>query len=133
MKSSRQSAGLTLIEVLVALAIIAIAMTAIIKAAAQHIRSTAYLQDKTIAYWVANNVVAEARLGLIQLPEAPDKLAKTSMMLGQDWFWRADIAPTANERIQKIMVDVYHEKVEDDDDVSSLISLTGYLYREKSE
>ncbi len=56
--------GLTLIEVLIALAIVGIAMTAIIKATSQNIRSTAYLQNKLIAMWVGQQVSNEMLAGI---------------------------------------------------------------------
>jgi prepilin-type N-terminal cleavage/methylation domain-containing protein len=58
-RSQHTQSGLTLIEVLVALAIISIALTAIIKATSENIRGTAYLQDKTIAMYVARQILNE--------------------------------------------------------------------------
>ena len=66
-------AGLTLIEVLIALAIVSIAMTAIIKATSQNIRSTQYLEHKTLAAWVGEEVLNKARVELLRLPFPPDK------------------------------------------------------------
>ncbi len=54
--------GFTLLEVLVALAVLAIAMAALIKTGGENTRSAAYLRDKTLAQWVAMNVIAEQRL-----------------------------------------------------------------------
>jgi general secretion pathway protein I len=59
----RRVAGFTLLEVLVALAVLAIAMGAIINAATQSIASTAYLRDQTFASWVALNQVNEQIAG----------------------------------------------------------------------
>jgi general secretion pathway protein I len=64
----KQQRGFTLIEVLIALAILSIALTAIIKATSQNIRDTAYIQHKMIAHYVALDVINAARAGLINLP-----------------------------------------------------------------
>ncbi|SRR5579883_776923 len=105
--------GLTLIEVLIALAIVGIALTAIIKAASQSIRATTYLQDKTIAMWVGTQVINEARAGILVLP-ATDTLKQTTHMLGRDWHWQAHQEETANKRIKKVLVEVYGADPEED-------------------
>lgn len=123
MRHYRKIAGLTLIEVLVALAIVGIAMTAIIKAASQNIRSTHYLQNKTTALWVGQNLLNEARLGLI--PEQEN--TKTTSMLGRDWYSQIEFKETPNKRIKKITVNVSdHEDLGEDE--APLVSLEGYLY-----
>jgi len=117
--------GLTLIEVLIALAIISIAMTAVIKASSQNIRSTGYLQSKTIAMWVGQQVLDEARAGVLKLPNPPDALKETTAMLGNDWYWEVNQEETPNKRINRVKVKVYaHE----DDEGSPLITLETYLY-----
>lgn len=119
--------GLTLIEVLIALAIIGIAMTAIIKATTQNIRSTAYLQNKTIAMWVGSQVLNEARAGILKLPDAPDKRKQMTTMLGQDWYWQANQEATPNKRIYKITVSVFAHENENEEE-TPLIRLESYVY-----
>lgn len=115
--------GLTLIEVLVALAIIGIAMTAIIKAASQNIRSTRYLQDKTTALWVGQNLLNEARVGLLSEQENN----KTTTMLGREWYSQLEFKETPNKRIKKITVNVYNHAGTREDE-APLVTLEGYLY-----
>lgn len=122
----RKCAGMTLIEVLIALAIIAIALTAIIRAASQNIRATDYLQTKTVALWVGRNVMSEAQLGVLGIG-GPEGLRQEQEMLGRDWFWHAEMTATANARIKKIRVRVYTHEPEDDD-ASALVDLDGYSY-----
>lgn len=125
----RNSCGLTLIEVLIALAIVAIAMTAVIKATSQTIRSTTYLQNKTIAMWVSSQVINEARVGVLRLPFAPDKLKQHTKMLGQDWYWQAQQEATPNKRIAKITVQVFAR--ENDNDEASLFKMESFIYHAK--
>jgi len=105
----KQQLGLTLIEVLIALAIVAIALTAIIKAATQNIRATDYLQQKIVANWVGLQVVNEARLGLLAVPAMTEGVQHTTVMLGQAWSWHARQLATPNKRIAKVVVDVWRE------------------------
>jgi general secretion pathway protein I len=124
---SRHMIGLTLIEVLVALAIISISLTAVIKAASQNIRGTGYLQNKSIALWVGQEVMGEVQLGLLKLTDDRDGESSTTTMLGQKWYWHASEESSANTRIKKINVRVYTREPADAE-VSPLIDLDGYRY-----
>lgn len=125
-----RSAGMTLIEVLVALAIVAIALTAVIKASSQNIRGTTYLQNKTMAMWVGKNVLNEVRVGLIQLPSGPDTYKSSTMMLGREWHYSASLKRTANAHIRKIEVKVF-DQANDEEEPTPLIDLEGFLYHEE--
>jgi general secretion pathway protein I len=59
-----RSLGFTLVEVMVALMVIAIALPAMLKALYQQIDTTGYLRDKSVAQWVATNKLTEVRLQL---------------------------------------------------------------------
>lgn len=62
-KARRRTAGFTLIEVLVAVAILAIAMAAVVKATTENSANASYLRDKTFASWIASNKLAEMQMG----------------------------------------------------------------------
>jgi general secretion pathway protein I len=115
--------GLTLLEVLVALVILAVALTAIIKATTENIRATGYLQEKTLATWVGLNAMNKARLDLLQLPQVPEYRAVSEVFLGQDWEWQGFRSPSKNPRIQEVHVKVFHLP-----DHRFVTELTGYLY-----
>jgi general secretion pathway protein I len=117
--------GFTLIEVLIALAIVGIAMTAVIKATSQTLRDESYLERKTEATWVADYVMNEARVGVIKLPETMDAMKESVNVFGIDWFWHAYQSKTANPHINRIIVDVLSG---DDDDASAVIHLQSFMY-----
>jgi general secretion pathway protein I len=122
--------GFTLIEVLIALAIISIAMLAIIKTSTENIRGAAYLQDKMAAVWVGQQVLNEVRAGLYNqsLNEA-DKIKRTTTLLGKKWPWQLQEESTPNPRIQKVSINVFAPGQEaDEDENSSLIYLESYVY-----
>lgn len=121
--------GLTLIEVLIALAIISIAMTAIIKATTQNIRDTSYLQTKMSALWVGQYTMNEILVGMRKLPNPPDQLKKVIPMLNHDWFVVANLTDTQNKRIKQVNVRVYEHQSEDDS--ARVLNLESYLYVEK--
>jgi general secretion pathway protein I len=121
-----RNAGFTLIEVLVALAIIGISMTAIIKVVSQQIRATQYLQNKTVAMWVGKLVLNEIRAGLVKVPGAPARLQESTEMLGRTWYWQATKEDTLNQNIKKIAVRVDSHAIEDEQ-ASSLVELETYV------
>ena len=101
----KNSAGFTLIEVLIALAILSIALTAIIKSTSENIKNTAYLQNKTIATWVGTEIINEMRAGVLPIPTT-DTVEQETEMLGKKWVWQAETTSTPNPRIKKIIVTV---------------------------
>lgn len=121
---ANQQAGLTLIEVLVALAIIAIALTAIIKASSQSIRSTGYLRHKTMASWVGESVMNQVQAGVIQLPADQDADDNVVTLLGEEWHWWGHSEATANTHIKKLTVNVSDSKEHE----TSLLTLESYQY-----
>jgi general secretion pathway protein I len=125
--SKTKQLGLTLIEVLIALAIISIAMTAIIKATSQTIRGTQYLQTKMTALWVGQTIMNEVLIGIRKLPNPPDQLKEAVTMLNHDWFVVANLTTTPNNRIKQVNVQVYEQETEGDH-TPSIIRLESYVY-----
>jgi prepilin-type N-terminal cleavage/methylation domain-containing protein len=58
----RSSGGFTLVEVLVALVVVALGLAALMVAVQGAARTSGYLRDKTLAQWIALNRIAEVRL-----------------------------------------------------------------------
>ncbi|OGO92435.1 MAG: type II secretion system protein GspI [Coxiella sp. RIFCSPHIGHO2_12_FULL_42_15] len=113
--------GFTLIEVLVALAIIAIALVAVVKIAGQSVRHTFKVKEKIAAHWVAMNVISEVQCGLIKTDQVNSRDG-TMPMLGSLWRWHASLLKNAAGEISKIHVSV---KPEHQDHVVE--SLTGAM------
>lgn len=97
--------GFTLIEVLLALAIIAIALTALLRSTSQNIEHTLYLKQKNIGHWVATQGVAMIQLGL--LPVTLNQVqTEISTLLGERWYWRLYVTKTSLPSVQKISISV---------------------------
>lgn len=73
--------GFTLVEVLVALVILAVASAGLIGAAEAHVDSIRAMQSRTVAQWVAENRIAE----LTVAGEAQPRPYEVVEMLGQSW------------------------------------------------
>lgn|SRR3990167_6015158 len=102
---SNQSNGFTLIEVLLALTIVAIAFTALLKASSQDILGSARIKDKTISHWVAVQGITLIQLGLLNSPNHQD-LSEVTTLFNQVWYWHASLKPTPIQSIQQITVTV---------------------------
>jgi general secretion pathway protein I len=89
--------GFTLVEVLVAVAIIALAMGAMIVAMMKQVDGTAYLRDKLFAHWVASNQMELALLANAHSNQMPtEAFSGSEDMAGHTWYWRALPKATAN-------------------------------------
>lgn len=124
MKLENKCAGFTLIEVLIAVIVLSIALIAVVRNTSQVARQTSYLQDRTIAHWVAMDIMAQLQTNIIQAPMANTKGSGYETMLNQSWAWQAVAVATNQVRVVKIQVSVYKANTSRQlDSVSSYILL----------
>lgn len=117
----RAAIGFTLLEILVALAILAIALAAVLKTTTESISHAGYLRDKTFANWVAMNVITAMRLEK-ELPET-GKREGTAEMANRQWAWEANILSTLDKDLRRVEVTVYTAP----DSQIPLLKLTGFI------
>jgi general secretion pathway protein I len=101
-----RNAGFALIEVLIALLIIALALGSLIETNATTIRHMDYLDEKTAAIWIAENVATELQLGMIALPSPLDNINGEVHMLNHEYFWSATFEATADHAALKTFITV---------------------------
>lgn len=97
------SHGFTLIEVLLALAIISIALTALLKVTSQNVENTKRLKDKAISHWVAMQGVAMVQLDMIELNPSIEATEATTLF-NSKCYWRVQTSPTPNKHVQLITI-----------------------------
>lgn len=118
---SRWHRGFTLLEVLVALAVLAIALAAIMRAMAQAIDTTATLREHNEALWVAQNRLTEHQMRR-DWPAA-DTTDGEAEMGGEKWFWREQVSTTPEPKMRRIEITVRRLA----DSKETLAKLVGYL------
>ncbi len=104
----KNNAAFTLIEVLIALLIIAIALAAAIRATSASIRATIHVRNTTTAHWVGLNILSEIQTGITQLPTLSNQLSGKTRVFKQEWPWTARINPSTQlPGVKQITVTVY--------------------------
>jgi general secretion pathway protein I len=107
LKQRVEGSGFTLVEVMVALAVVAVALPALLMSLYQQVDGTAYLRDKSLAHMVAANKLAEMRI----LSRARQSLLEgsdsgTAEMGEREWFWWLDSKPTEVEQFYRMEIRV---------------------------
>ncbi|MES0875117.1 type II secretion system minor pseudopilin GspI [Sinimarinibacterium thermocellulolyticum] len=96
--------GFTLLEMVAAVAVLAIAMAAILSGMARYADNAARLRERTIALWVAHNRLTEIELQ----PVWPDVGRSDGEMdlAGQTWKWEVEVKKTTDEHLRRIDIRV---------------------------
>lgn len=116
-----KSRGLTLLEVMVALAIFAITGTAVMKAASDHLSAVGQIEEITFATWVANNRLTQLH---VKTPWPPQNNRKGSVeMGGRTWHWQQSVLKTNDDELRAVEVIVGL----DESYQNSVTSVTTYI------
>ncbi len=123
MKTAADGAGFTLVEVMVALAVVAVALPALLMSLYQQVDSTAYLRDKSLAAMVAANKLAELRI---------ISRARQSLLQGRDsgvaeladreWYWWIESKATEVEQFQRLEIRVAAEEAGREQPLHTLVA-----------
>lgn len=116
--------GFTLVEVMVALAVVAVAVPALLLTLFQQIDGTEYLRDRSMASWVAANRLNELKLVMAKQGELPGgQLSGETQMAQRDWYWWIDQESTELQGFMRIEINVATEA----DTEEALHTLTAFL------
>ncbi len=115
--------GMTLLEVLVALAIFATASLSVIHAVNQNLDTESYLEQKMFASLVADNQMTLLMLN----PDSISVKAGKAEMADRTWYWKVKLVPTANDVLQAFDVSVATEK-----NGSPIVTVRSYVPKSSS-
>lgn len=116
-----RTCGFTLLEVLTAMVVLAIALGAALKAVSDGARNAASIEERTLAHWLALNKIAEQRLAAA-LP-AVDTQRGTSRFAGRDWHWTAVLSATPDAAIRRLRIEIRRQQA----DPQPLLTRTAFL------
>lgn len=112
--------GFTLIEVMIALSIFAVMAAAISRTASQNADTVLYLEEKTLASFVAENRLN--KLKLLGYPTAT-QTKDDEEMAGREWHITTKVEDTPLPNFRRVEIQV--AKMTDKE--NSLVSLTGFM------
>lgn len=123
--------GFTLVEVMVALAVVALALPALMFALYQQVDGTGYLRDKSLAQMVANNKLVELRLltaarsGLFSgVDSGVEELA------GRQWHWRLASSATQVQSFYRVEIAV---RAGEDESRLPLHTLVAFMFEDRRQ
>jgi general secretion pathway protein I len=99
--------GFTLVEVMVALAIVAMALPALITLVMTQIDGAAHIRNKSYAMWIAENELT--RLNLLNNKERfpnfkfPEKESGKTEMMGLEWQWQFETTPAEEIPVEGVL------------------------------
>lgn len=121
------SRGFTLVEVLVALSILAVALLAASRASGLTVTASADHRDRLLANWVADN-----RLAFHQSRDswpAPGEYGGGERQAGLEFLWREQVSATPNPRFRRVEVTVRRAS----EGVRVLATRVGFLLRREGQ
>jgi len=107
-------AGFTLLEVLVALAVLATGAVSLLVATQTHAARISQIEARTVARWVADNRLAALRLNVISPPMVE--------MLGQRWRVDVQRSPTDDTDLERVDIAVGYATEE-----TTQFALSGFI------
>lgn len=123
--NSTKQHGFTLIEVMLAMAVFAIAGVALLGVADNNYRHISHLEEQMFATWVASNQLVEVSLDKTWPPKNNRK-GKVEMA-GRTWYWQQKVIKTANKELRAVNMQV---RLNEDDELVSA-SLMTYMAQDK--
>lgn len=100
-----RAGGFTLLEVLIGLLVLALALLALIRTAATQVNAFGELRGRTLAGWLAADVLTETRLAT-PFP-APGKSDGRRRFGGRDWRWELEVQMTPVATVRRLDVRIY--------------------------
>lgn len=121
--ASNRSRGFTLVEVMVALLIVATALPALLMRIGSMASTTAHMRDTAIAHWIAENKMQEVFITQRLSGTTPrGRQADDVQMASATWDWQLEVQNTEVPEIMRLYVRVRQQGAEE-----NLVELSGFI------
>jgi general secretion pathway protein I len=114
--------GFTLLEVMIALLVVAVALGGVIKVMGSAAANSSRLTGKTFAQWVALNQMTKLQINH-EWPKLGDANGSDEMA-GQKWKWVQKTIKTEDKNIKRIEVSVWNIN---EDNSDPFVTVVGFL------
>ncbi|MEL7044197.1 MAG: type II secretion system minor pseudopilin GspI [Pseudomonadota bacterium] len=115
--------GFTLVEVMVALFIVAVTVPALLFTLDQQLDGTAYLRERSLARLVAGNRLAELRLALRSgRGNLRGRLTGSDVLAERDWYWQIVTTATDVPDLSRVEIRVSDREGENADSLFTLVA-----------
>ena len=126
--------GFTLVEVMVALAVVAIALPALLIALYQQVDSTGYLRDKSLAHMVASNKLTELRiLSKARQSLITGKDSGVAQMAEREWYWWLETQATEVQQFARVQIIVARDETLREQPLYTLVAFLSSDLRVEAE
>lgn len=115
--------GMTLLEVMIALAIFAIAGLAIMMTIGGQVQGLIHLEERIYSSWVAENTLTRIKINNIWPEETWTD--GSSFMAGRQWYWRWQMVELKNLQVKQVIVEVRKSKNKH----TPIVTLKGYVVK----
>ena len=121
-QTHKKQQGFTLLEVMVALFIVAVTLGGAVKVIGSAAANSSRMSNKTFANWVALNQIAELRIKE-EWPKIGESTGTTEMS-GRKWAWVQDSIDTDDDNIRRVELSVWFEE---DKKSAPFVTVVGFL------
>lgn len=127
----RSQQGFTLLEVMIALAILAVASAGLLTASSGYLRQSSQLEQKVVANWAAQNWMNELRLAGVS-PRIGESRAEAELA-GRRFQLKAQTSATESPLLVRVELQVFSHEEGDDSKAQNfaLAQLTSFMRTER--
>lgn len=115
----------TLLEVMVALAVLAVAAAGLIGAVSQNVRQSGALEERTVALWLAQNQLTEMQVTR-QFPKV-GRNTERAEMAGRDWTLQVETTETSHPGLRRVEIGVAPATDDFREERNTIVTLTAFL------
>ncbi len=122
--NAHASRGFTLLEVMVALVVVALALPAMLLLVMAQLDGAGQIREKTYAHWVAENEMTRIRLRQQYFPQErlQDRETGQVQMAGAEWYWEALSEATDVDNFYRLDISVSQRQGNDNGERLALLS-----------